>query len=167
MAANESREFMEELLRSHCEEIVGGLYRAFLKMDPATLEPVLAEQAAACCARFLRLVDLPPDLDLDGFLARMERVGPGRIRIERNGPEILWREEHEGQCACPLVRREIVPLNDRLCLCAAFWLKGLIETFYRRPVTVELVETIASGASGCTFRIRLQQPETGEGNEPL
>ena len=155
MREKSSQEFLEELLRSHEDEVVCGLYRGLLTLDQPSFDAVIREAASACRARFMRMANLPTDLDLDEMIERMRRAGPDRIEIEREGDEILWRELREGQCMCPIVRRGIVELEPRMCACAAEWARGLVEMFYRGPVTVEIVETVATGSNSCLFRLKL------------
>lgn len=155
MTSNSAQEFMEDLLRSHQDEIVRGLYHGILALDDAAFKAVVREAASACRARFLRVVDLPPDLDLDGMIERISRAGPERIEITRTGDEILWRELREGQCTCPLVRRGVVELAPKMCACAAEWARGLVEMFHGGPVKVEMLESVATGSNSCLFRLKL------------
>lgn len=155
MSDDRSREFVEDLLRSHSEEVVKGLVRGLLTLDGEPFDAVMREAAAACRARFLRVANFPSDLDLDEMIQRMASAGPDRIEITRSGDEILWRELREGRCMCPMVRSGIVDLDARMCTCAAEWARGLVEMCHGGPVDVEIVETIAGGSRSCLFRLKL------------
>ena len=155
MTVDRSQEFMEELLRSHQDEIVRGLYRGLLALDGPAFSAVIKETASACRSRFLHVADFPASLDLDGLIERMGRAGPDRIEISRAGDEILWREHREGRCMCPLVRRGVVELGPKMCACAVEWARGLVERYHGGPVTAELLESVATGSDSCLFRIRL------------
>lgn len=155
MSVDRSQEFVEELLRSHQDEIVRGLFRGLFALDEPSLDALAREMASACRARFLRVSNMPADLDLDGMLEWFRRAGPERIEISRTGDEIIWREQREGQCMCPLVRRDIVDLDAKMCTCSAEWTRGLVEKFHGGPVTIEIVESVATGSSSCAFRLKL------------
>ncbi len=155
MSADRSQEFVEELLRSHQDDIVRGLFRGIFALDESSLNALTGEMASACRARFLRVSNMPTDLDLDGMLEWFRRAGPERIEISRTGDEIMWREEREGQCMCPLVRRKIIDLDAKMCACSAEWTRSLVEQFHGGPVTIEIVESVATGSNSCTFRLTL------------
>ena len=155
MKADIAKEFVEDLLRSHQDEIVRGAFRALLTLDEAATNAVFKEMAGTCRARFLRMVDFPADLDLDGFIERMGRVAPPAPQISRDGRKITWREFRDGHCMCPLVRRGALDLDTKLCVCSTEWTKGLVETFHGGPVEAELLESVATGSRDCVFRLTL------------
>lgn len=155
MRLDTSKEFVEDLLRSHQDEIVRGMMRAFYELPDASSDALISEMAAACRRRFLRMVDFPADTDVDGLIERMQRAGPGRIEITRSGDEIIWREYREGQCMCPLIRRHVAELQPKLCACSREWTRSLVETFHGGPVEAEIVESVATGSSDCVFRLTL------------
>ncbi len=121
---------------------------------------LVACQAHACVEAFVTLYDLPDTLDLDAFLARMAAEGPSTVKIRRAGNTILWDEQHNGKCMCPLVRRAVVPLHPLLCVCAAHWLRMLIERFAHRPCRVELLGSVVKGTSNCVFAVTLDDHST-------
>jgi hypothetical protein len=150
-----SKEFVEDLLRSQQDEIVRSMLDAVLALDEASSQAVLKEMAAGCLARFLRMVDIPVERGLDALLDRMRKAGPERVQISRSGNEIIWRELREGRCMCPLVRRNVVELQPKLCECSKEWTRGLVETFWGAPVEAEIVESVGMGSQDCVFRLTL------------
>jgi hypothetical protein len=48
-----------------------------------------------------------------------------------------------------------VRLDPKLCLCGETWVRLLIERHSRRHATVSLIESVATGAQNCIYRIRL------------
>lgn len=148
-------DWIEQLTRDYQDTITRGAYVGIYQLPEQQLDRVMACQAHACVDEFVKLYDLPEQLDLDTFLARMATGGPSRITIQRDGDIILWEEEHEGQCMCPLVRRNVIPLRPELCVCAVHWLRMLIERHTQRPVHVELVDSVAKGGKNCLFHITL------------
>lgn len=155
MRLDTSKEFVEDLLRSHQDEVVRSLMHGVFELPDASSEALIREMAGACRRRFLRMVDVPADLGLDGLLDRMRRAGPGRVEITRSGNEIIWREYREGECMCPLVRRHVAELQPKLCACSREWTRSLVETFYGGPVEAEILESVATGSSDCVFRLTL------------
>ncbi len=96
-------------------------------------------------------------MDLDSFLDAMRTAGPSQVEIRREGDVIHWTELHGGQCVCPFVRRRVIRLDPKLCICGAYWVKHLFETVANTPVEVETVETAATGAENCRFRITIKR----------
>ena len=148
-------DWIEQLARDYQDTITRGAYVGIYQLPEQQLDGFMACQAHACVNEFVKLYDLPEQLDLDTFLTRMATGGPSRINIQRSGDTIFWEEQHEGQCMCPFVRRDVIPLNPALCRCAVHWLRMLIERHARRPVHVELVDSVAKGGKNCLFRVTL------------
>jgi hypothetical protein len=151
-------DWIEQLTRDFQDSITRGAYAGISQLPERQLDSVMACQAHACVDAFVKLYELPEELDLDAFLARMATGGPSRINIQRSGDTILWDEIHEGQCMCPLVRRNIIPLTPALCVCAVHWLRGLLERHAHRPVHVELLDSVAKQGTNCVFRATLGPP---------
>lgn len=155
-------DWVERLIRDYQDAITGGLYRAIYRLDGRALRHLMDGQAAACMSAFLKLTDLPAPLELDRFLEAMRTAGPSPIDIQREGDIILWTERHRGECVCPLVRRKVIDLHPKLCLCGASWVRQLFRVAAGTEVEVETLETVATGAQNCRFRIRIRGP-TAEG----
>ncbi|RMD82102.1 MAG: hypothetical protein D6815_10005 [Candidatus Dadabacteria bacterium] len=152
-----SEDWLAELLRNFQDSITRGTFEGIYSLDGEALERVMHEQAEACVHAFVELFGIPADLDLDTFLERIQYGGSSKIQVERNGNEILWREEHHGECMCPLVKRGVIRLDEKLCVCAINWVRMLVERHARKPVQVELVDSVARGASDCTFRLKIAE----------
>lgn len=156
------RDWVSELMAAYRDRLVGGLYGGIYRLEGAPLRAVMDAQAETCMHAFVALHDIPPGLDLDAFLERMKTAGPGRVRIDRVGnDELLWTELHEGACVCPHVRQNIIPLDPKLCLCGETWVRLLVERHAHRPAQVSLVESVATGARDCVYRIVLGAPLQG------
>lgn len=148
-------DWIEQLMRDYQDTVTRGAYQGIYELDEQARDGVMRCQAHACVGAFVRLYDLREDLDLEAFLARMATGGPSKIRIRRDGDTILWEEQHEGQCMCPLVRREVIPLHPALCSCAVHWLRMLVERHFQGKARVELLDSVAQGGENCVFRITL------------
>lgn len=151
--------WVEQLMRDFRDKLVGGLYAGLYSLEGAPLRRVMDAQAEVCAEAFVALTDIPPDLDFEAFLRRMEISGPSRVRVDVTGDdELLWTELHHGECVCPHVRQGAIPLDPKLCLCGETWVRLLIERHARRRADVSLVKSVATGAEDCVYRIRLGEP---------
>jgi hypothetical protein len=151
-----SEDPVEKIVRDFQDRITRGTYDGIYRLDEPDLDHVMECQAAACATAFAELYQIPDDLDLDGFLEKMEMGGSSKIRIRREGNTILWEELHGGQCVCPLVTRGVVPLEPGLCRCAVHWLRKLFEQHVRGPVQVEMLDSAALDGENCVFRVSIE-----------
>ena len=149
---------IEKLIRDFQDRITRGTYDGVYGLDEAGLERVMECQADACARAYADLYQISADLDLDAFLAKMKMGGSSKIEIQRDGNTIFLEENHAGQCVCPLVTREVIPLEPQLCRCAVHWLRKLFERHVRGPVHVELVDSAALGSQNCVFRVEIADP---------
>jgi predicted hydrocarbon binding protein len=145
---------IEEFLRTWIRGVATGLK----EMDEETARRVLKECGENCCKIFLEVYGL--DLashDLDSLIAALDRgLATTGTRCERRGDIILYEFKPE-QCECPLVSENLVELTPRLCsACFTNWLEYLFGTVSKRAVRVQLIQSLATGAEKCTFRIRLE-----------
>ncbi len=161
--------WVEDLMRTVRDKLVGGLYNGVYQLEGEPLRQVMDAQAEACVSAFLALSDIPARLTLEEFLERMKIAGPSRVVVERSGEDqLLWRELHEGQCVCPFVRQEVIALDPKLCACGATWVRLLVERHARRRADVELLRSVATGSDDCVYRIVLREalPSAGAVGSP-
>lgn len=148
-----AEDWVDKALREFQRSIVRGAYEGIYSLDEEHLDGVMVAQARSCVQAFVDLYGISEDMDLDEFLARMTLGGSSKITIRREGNTILWDEQHEGECMCPLVKQGIISLQPSLCNCAIHWLRMLVERHVDQPVRVELLDSVAQGSRNCTFRI--------------
>lgn len=158
-----AEDWIQELMRDYQDAITRGVHEGICRLGDEARNTVMEEQARACVAAFVKLYDIPEHEDLDAFLARMRTGGPSKIDIRREGETILWEEQHDGECMCPLVRRNVIRLRPTLCICGAHWLRMVVERHARRPARVELLDSVASGSKNCVFRITLGAADRPQG----
>jgi len=160
-------EWVEQLQKSFSDRLIGVLFESIYQLDDAQRATMLAGQAEACATGFAALAEIPSSLDFDGFLERMKTAAPGPVRVTKVSPdELLWTEDHRGECVCPHVRTGLIRLDPKLCGCGATWVRILVERHARRRAEVSLEHSVATGASDCVYRIRLGAPietHAGEG----
>jgi len=159
---DESAVWVENLMRDFQDRLTCGLYEAIYSLERPAVECLMHAQARTCVGGFLDLSGLRVPMELDEFLRVIRTVAPSQIDIERHGERIEWIERHQGQCICPFVRRAVVRLDPKLCLCGAHWVQVLFEVAARTRVHVETVSTVADSAQDCHFRITLLGPSNRE-----
>jgi hypothetical protein len=151
-------DWVQQLIRDFQDKLTCGLYEAVYRLDQPNVEALMQAQARTCVGAFLDLGTLRGPLSLDEFLHAMRIAGPSQIEIRRDGDVIEWIEQHHGQCVCPFVKRDVIRLDPKLCICGAHWVKVLFETVAQTEVDVTQVETAATGAQNCHFRITVKGP---------
>jgi len=151
-------DWVQELMRDFQDKLTCGLYDAIYKLEQGSVENLMRAQAHSCVGAFLELGTLRAPLSLDAFLDAMRIAGPSQVSIEREGNVIHWSEQHEGQCVCPFVRRGVVRLDPKLCVCGAHWVKELFRAVTGTEVDVEILDTAAGGAKNCSFLITVRGP---------
>ena len=159
----EAGEWVETLMRDFQDRLTGGLFETIYKMDDAAVDTLMEGEAQTCVSAFVDLTGLSVPMSLDSFLEKMQTSGPSKVRLERDGDVILWTELHQGKCVCPLVTRDVISLNPKLCICGAYWVKHLFKTVANTEVDVETIETVAHGAENCRFRITVKRDEPAAG----
>ena len=156
MSDTPGADWVEQLMRSFRDKIVGGLYEGVYTLEGEPLHRVMDAQAEACVQAFVALTEIPAELDFDAFMERMRISGPSKIELERmSNDELLWTELHRGECVCPHVRQQVIALDAKLCICGATWVRLLVERHARRAATVTLVESVATGSENCVYRVTL------------
>jgi predicted hydrocarbon binding protein len=145
---------IEEFLRSWIRGVIDGLK----EIDEETARRILKRCGENCCKIFLEVYGL--DLashNLDSLVAKLdEGLLTTGTRCVKEGDVIIYEFKPE-QCECLLVSEGIVKLTPRLCsACFTNWLEYMFETVSKRAVRAELIESLATGASKCAFRIRLE-----------
>jgi len=92
--------------------------------------------------------------DLDSLVSIINEHSGGRCEKEKN---TLIYEFKPTKCECPLVSEAIIEMSPIQCsFCFTSWLEHMFGTVTKRPVKAELIESLATGASKCAFRIQLE-----------
>lgn len=155
-----------KLLREYQDKLTCSLYEAIYRLDGASLDTLMEAQSRSCLGVFFDLTAPPSPTDLDSFLDAMRTSGTSQVDIQREGDVIYWTERHQGQCICPFVRLEVVGLDPKLCTCAVHFVQRLFRTLAKTSTTVEMLETVATGAENCRFRVTIQRgPESAAAGE--
>ena len=98
--------------------------------------------------------------DVDEFLEAEQRNPTQGTRLVREGNmlyQVYSPQELGVRCFCSLVRS--LPADENMsltyCHCSKGFVKKLWEAVLERPVDVELVQSVVSGAQECKFAIHL------------
>ncbi len=98
--------------------------------------------------------------NVDEFLEAEQQNPMKGTKLAREGNILyqIYRPQELGvTCYCSLVRG--LPADEKLsltyCHCSKGFVKKLWESVLERPVKVELIQSVVSGASECKFAIRL------------
>ena len=141
----------EEFLKTWMTGVTAGLN----EVDEETAKKVLKKSGEDCCKIFLELYGY--DLggrDLDSLIDLLDS-DPGAGSWKENDNTVIYEFKPE-RCECTLVEKKMIELTPRLCsACFTNWLEYMFGTVTKRTVKAELIESLATGASKCAFRIRL------------
>ena len=155
----EPAEWVEKLMRDYEDKLTCGLFESIYELDGDSVNALMSGLAKTCASAFIDLAGLPVPMELDAFLDRMLISSPSQLEIQREGDVIHWTEVPHGEGVCPLIRRDVIRLDQKLCMCGAYWVKDLFQRVADTHVEVETIETVATGAENCRFRITVQQDD--------
>ena len=110
-----------------------------------------AEDILSFCEKFLRRkVNSLEDLVTGWNMLRENRGLNGKWEFEPDAIRGIFKE-----CGCPLVRSGLIELHPVQCYCS----QGMTETIFssaaRKPMEVEIKQTIARGDEVCHFVVQL------------
>jgi len=146
-------EACEDLKREWIRGVVIGLS----EVDEETARRVLKKCGEACAQSWLNSYGYDPaSYDLDSWIKLLNELDPGVRDVKRRGDSVLYELRH-GRCVCPLVSERIVELTPKLCsACSTNFFGYIFKKVAKRPVRVEVMESLATGADKCAFQIVLQ-----------
>jgi len=133
---------------------IRGIYQGLQTVDDETAKKILSKAGANCAKIYLSVYgrDLSK-MTLDEWLKTEVDMGG---KVEKKGEYIVY-EFTPSKCECLLVEEGIIPLTPKLCSsCFTNWLENQFQTMTGRKVRAELVESLATGADRCVFRIWLK-----------
>jgi hypothetical protein len=141
----------EEFLRSWITGVIAGLS----EVDEETAKKILKKTGEDCCKIFLEVHDYDlSGLNLDSLIELLNS-SPSSGCWKEDNSTIIYEFKSE-RCECPLVEKKMVKLSPKLCsACFTNWLEYMFGTVTKRVVKAELIESLATGASKCSFQIIL------------
>ena len=90
--------------------------------------------------------------DMTELLSKLNEnhIGGGRLELDGN---MISGEYDTCYCGSVSKTKEAIPIT--YCYCSIGWYRRLFEEILGRTVEVEVIQTIASGADKCEFRIQI------------
>lgn len=136
-------------------------------LDPETKMALMQACGRSC---YLRAFGVASDVKAspeaaDQYIQALEGAG---YKVERNAAGVLvhfsWGRNHQnpqgliiqdGYCMCPIVEPILKGLSATYCNCSAGYVREFFERRVGRPVKVEVVETLQTGADDCRFNVEI------------
>ena len=146
----------EKVLPRLEEEWIKGVVGSLRELDEEVGRELLSRGGRFCGRSWMEDLGIrPEEHDLDSLISYLNEVRPGEREVMKEGDSVIYRLKL-GHCACPLVMKGIVELRPELCrMCGVNFFEEVFGSVVKGPVRAELVESIATGAKECVFRIRL------------
>lgn len=88
--------------------------------------------------------------DIDDLLKRLNDADMGGGKLKKEGNII---HASYGGCPCFAVNKAEEKLSLTYCNCSSGWFKALFESFLKKDINVDIIQSIASGADECKFNI--------------
>lgn len=105
-----------------------------------------------CCrkhARYKKIIE--NSKSIEDFL---DKLSTGGFQFKLGDKNIIVGEYNK--CYCYLVRETKKPFPTKTyCHCGAGHVKEIFESFFKKPVEVELIQSVITGAESCEFIIHI------------
>jgi len=152
---------LEKWKTAACEHLkrewIRGVVTGLSEVDEETGRRILKNCGEACAKSWVNSYGYDPaSYDLDSWIKLLNELDPGARDVKRRGDSVLYELRH-GRCVCPLVYENIVELTPKLCsACSTNFFEYIFKKVAKGPVRVEVMESLATSADKCAFRIVLQ-----------
>lgn len=98
---------------------------------------------------------------MDGFYAGLENLFSPGVATEREGNTIFLSYP---ECYCGMVKAAREPVSVTYCHCGRGYFLAMFETALGRPVAVDLLQSVITGAAACRFAVHIPPDEFGAGD---
>ncbi len=110
-----------------------------------------ASDILVLCEKFLgKKVHSLEDLITGWNMIRDKRGLTGRWEFEPNAIRGIFRE-----CGCPLVSSGLIELHPVQCYCSQGMMETIFSAVAKKPIEVEIKQTIGRGDDVCHFLVKL------------
>ena len=132
------------------EWIKGAIERLEKQVGKKTAIKIMENCGIDCCRKHARYKKLIKESkSIEEFLDKLSTGGFQFKLKDKNAIIGTYKK-----CYCYLVRQTIIPFPTRTyCYCGAGHIKEIFESFFKKPVEVELVQSVITGADTCEFII--------------
>lgn len=155
--------------QAYVYELVKGAFEGVCNLDDESQATVMKEVGKRCRAMSEGLfqLDIKTGMDLAEFVGKLERSQFENLKLQLiDDSTVLWESSIEGSCPCPLLHEGLIKPSRTLCMCTVYWIKYMFEKAVGKPIEVQLVQSVNTGARSCIFRINIKPPiytsEVGE-----
>jgi predicted hydrocarbon binding protein len=91
---------------------------------------------------------------IEEFLGKLNKSWPAGVRFELKDKDTIVQVYE--RCFCGQVKQTKEPFpTNTYCQCGVGWVKQLFESALEKPVEIELIQSIISGAGSCKFIIHI------------
>lgn len=87
------------------------------------------------------------------YMEAMRRSWNAKVDYDEKQGLVRISFATEGTCPCPLVKTGLTPSS--VCQCSVGMQQRAMSTVFKRPVKVELKESLLRGSNKCSFEVRL------------
>ena len=153
---SKTKEWKEKASQDLKDAWIRGAVRGLREISEDQGKKLLKESGRSCAESWLEFqgIDLR-DHDIDSFISLLRSLEGGVREVKREGNVITCKLKH-GECVCPLVTDGTVELSPELCSsCGTNFFAHLFGKVVGKEVRVDLVESVATGARACVFKIVL------------
>ncbi len=121
------------------------------QLDPSARARVMEACGRDCARRASIKMAEPCRGDVGKLVESLAKIlGSENCSIDGNVVRLTYNK-----CYCELVADGPERLSETYCLCSKGWVLEMFETAARKPVRVEVLQTIKRGAPSCRFLVRV------------
>ncbi len=91
---------------------------------------------------------------LEELLRRHEKWA-GKENARQEGNTVYIGYPSKGKCLCPIVKGVTHDMPDTYCFCSAGYVQAMLEAVVKKPVKVEILETLFRGNPRCRFKAEI------------
>jgi hypothetical protein len=145
-----AREFEKRFKEEYVRTLMENMEK---RLDEKTRVELMNECGRACARRGgLYKMALDSRGDIKKFVqTSAERLGKDNVFFQ-DETTVHWSYP---RCYCELVAEGPARLPDTYCHCSVGWVLEMFETVLKKPVKVDLIQSIKRGGSSCVFKVRL------------
>lgn len=136
------------------------------ELDEDTVKKIMHENGRKCYLgslehRNIKPEDVPASTPEDLVKNINQYAGEEAAVFDNNVIEFRYVKNpaglkvKDGFCLCPFVEKGPEGLSGSYCECSVGYVKFMFNTFLKKPVEVELLESLKRGGQTCRFKITL------------
>ena len=134
------------------EWIKGAIKRLEQQVGKEQSIKIMENSGMDCCRKHARYKKLINEFNsIEEFL---DKLSTGGFQFKLKDKNAITGKYNK--CYCYLVKQTITPFPTRTyCYCGVGHIKEIFESFFKKPVEVELMQSVITGADTCEFIIHI------------